>query len=473
MAGDELGRLKSPLTPLLNPKSVAVIGASDKTGRIGFVVVNSLVQGGFPGPIFPVNPRLTRLLDMPAYPSIEDISDEVDLAIIVLRRELVLQAMEACGRKGVKAVIVMSSGFSELGDLETEEKLAAKAKQYGIRFLGPNCAGYAAPWENVYASFENRVQQGHLGFISQSGAMCAVFLALARAESLGLSMFVSYGNAADVGPDELLKYLEKHRPSHIITGYLEGLVPRQARQFLSAARSITPHKPILILKPGNTSAGTRAIASHTGALAGEQAIYSGAFRQAGILQANTLYEFIDASKTLTTLSLPAGDRVAIMTNSGGPGVLAVDACARAGLTVPPFSSTFMKQLQTTLPPSCSVDNPVDVGPEGNEATYQQMVQLLLANDETDIVLVVCVPPAFSDIRAITKAVIAAKRTRPSKPLATCWMAGDIVAESLPLLEKASIPNFPTPQRAATALSFLVQRARWLDRQPETAQPIEW
>ncbi len=467
MAGDELGRSRSPLSPLdplLNPTSVAVIGASDKTGRIGFVVVNSLVQGGFSGPIFPVNPRLTRLLDMPVYPSIKDVPNEVDLAIIVLRKELVLQAMEDCGRKGVKAVIVMSSGFSELGDEKAEEELTAKARHYGIRFLGPNCAGYAAPWESVYASFENRVQQGNLGFISQSGAMCAVFLALARAEGLGLSMFVSYGNAADVGPDELLKYLNTHEPSLLIAGYLEGLVARQARQFLSAARSISPHKPILVLKPGNTSAGARAIASHTGALAGEQAIYSGAFRQAGILQAKTLYEFIDACKTLTTLPLPAGDRVAIMTNSGGPGVLAVDACARAGLAVPKFDSAFMQHLRTTIPPSCSVDNPVDVGPEGNEGTYQQIVQLLLANRDVDIVLVVCVPPAFSDIRAITKAVIAAKRTCTSKPLVTCWMAGDIVAESLPLLEKASIPNFPTPQRAATALSFLVQRAKWLNNQ---------
>ncbi len=470
MAGDELEPSESSLSQLdnlLNPKSVAVIGASDKTGRIGFVVVNSLIQGGFSGPIYPVNPRLTRLLDIPAFPSIGSVPGEVDLAIIVLRKELVLKAMEDCGRKGVRAVIVMSSGFSELGDDEAEEALTSKARQYGMRFLGPNCAGYAAPWESVYASFENRVQTGNLGFISQSGAMCAVFLALARAEGLGLSIFVSYGNAADVGPDELLKYLSKHEPSHLIVGYLEGLVQRQARKFLSAARSITPHKPVLVLKPGTTGAGTRAIASHTGALAGEQAIYSGAFRQAGILQANTLYEFIDACKTLTTLPLPSGNRVAIMTNSGGPGVLAVDACARVGLSVPRFESSFMQHLNEILPPSCSVDNPVDVGPEGNEGTYQQIVQLLLANNEVDIVLVVCVPPAFSDIRAITKAVIAAKRTCTSKPLVTCWMAGDIVAESLPLLERATIPNFPTPQRAATALSFLVRRARWLSNLPKT------
>ncbi len=246
MAGDELEYPESPLSQLdslLNPRSVAVIGASDKTGRIGFVVVNSLVQGGFSGPIFPVNPRLTRLLDMPAFPSIEAIPSEVDLAIIVLRKELVLKAMDDCGRKGVRAVIVMSSGFSELGDEKAEEALTAKARQYGMRFLGPNCAGYAAPWERVYASFENRVQKGNLGFISQSGAMCAVFLALARAEGLGLSMFVSYGNAADVGPDELLKYLNKHEPSHLIVGYLEGLVARQARRFLSAARSITLTNP--------------------------------------------------------------------------------------------------------------------------------------------------------------------------------------------------------------------------------------
>ncbi len=468
MAGVDLESSDSPLSQLdslFNPRSIAVIGASDKTGRIGFVVVNSLVQGGFSGLIFPVNPRLTRLLDMPAFPSIEVIPDEVDLAIIVLRKELVLKAMDECGRKGVRAVIVMSSGFSELGEGKAEEELVTKARHYGMRFLGPNCAGYAAPWESVYASFENRVQQGNLGFISQSGAMCAVFLALARAEGLGLSMFVSYGNAADIGPDELLKYLNKHEPSHLIACYLEGLIVRQARQFLLAARLVTPHKPILVLKPGNTRAGARAIASHTGTLAGEQAIYSGAFRQVGILQANTLYEFIDACKTLTALPLPTGDRVAIMTNSGGPGVLTVDACAHVGLTVPQFDSTFMQHLKKVLPPSCSVDNPVDVGPEGNEGTYQHIVQLLLANKNIDIVLVVCVPPAFSDIRAITKAVIAAKRTCTSKPLVTCWMAGDIVAESLPLLEKASIPNFPTPQRAATALSFLVQRARWLNSQP--------
>jgi acetyl-CoA synthetase (ADP-forming) len=447
------------LDSLFKPKSIAIVGASDKSDRIGFQVIKSLKVGKFQGAIYPVNPRIKTVLELPVFTSIESIPGDVDLAIIGLRKDRVLEAINACGHKGVQFVIVMSSGFSELGEDALEQALVEQVHHYGMRMLGPNCAGFASTWDGIYASFENRLKKGHLAFISQSGAMCAVILALARTVGLGFSIFVSYGNQADIGPEEILQFLDTHTPTKLIGWYLEGIT--DARQFISIAKSITHHKPLVVLKPGKTPQATYAIRSHTGTMAGEQAIYTGAFRQAGILQATNLDEFIDACQILVTQPLPKGNRVGIITNSGGPGVLAVDACAQMRLAVPPFSASLITQLEEDLPPFCPLRNPVDLGPEGTPETYQRISELLLNDAELDMVLILCVPTAFSSIQSITKSVIAAKKANPQKPLVTCWLADDIVEEGLPLLIKAGIPNFPTPQRAAKALQFLHYRAEWL------------
>jgi acyl-CoA synthetase (NDP forming) len=448
------------LDSLFRPKSIAVIGASDKPDRIGYQVMRSLQLGKFPGTIYPINPRLKTVLGLSAYPSIEVVPEDINLAIVVLRKERVLDAIEASGRKGVQSVIVMSSGFSELGDDVAEAELLKLVQKYGMRMLGPNCAGYASTWENIYASFENRLHQGHLAFITQSGAMTAVVLALARAVGLGLSIFVSYGNAADVGPEELLQYLQSHKPTQIIGGYLEGIT--NARQFLSVAQKITPHKPLVVLKPGDTIEASRAIRTHTGAMAGDQAIYMGAFRQAGILQASSLDEFIDACQVLVTQPLPTGKRIGIITNAGGPGVLAVDACAQVGLDVRQFPANLVKTFKAFLPPFCPMGNPVDVGPEGTPEIYQRVTEILLQSSDIDMVLVLNVPTAFSSITAISKAIGEAKKANPQKPLITCWLAGDIVEEGLPILAQGEIPSFASPKRAAKALHFLSQRAEWLN-----------
>lgn len=449
----------TPLHLLFQPKSIAIIGASDKPYRIGYQVIRSLLLGNYPGEIYPINPRLQRLLDLPAFSSVEAVSAEIDLAIIVLRKDRVLEAIDECARKAIHSVIVMSSGFGELGDIKAENELVNRVHKKGMRMLGPNCAGFAASWEHIYASFENRLQKGHLAFISQSGAMCAVVLAMARTVNLGLSMFISYGNAGDIGPDEILEYLGTHEPTHLIGCYLEGI--KDARKFLVAAQRIIPHKPIVVLKPGNTVAAVRAIQSHTGTLAGEQALYSGAFRQAGVLQTNTLEEFIDACQVLSTQPLPQGNRVAVVTNSGGPGVLAVDACARQNLHVIPFSQKLVKEFEALVPPFCPMKNPIDVGPEGNAEMYRNVVETLLSTPQIDMVLVLCVPTAFSDIRQISQSIAKAKKINDEKPLVTCWLAGDIVDDGIPFLTKANIPNYPIPNRAATALGFLHQRAEWL------------
>lgn len=451
--------IPASLDSLFRPKSIAVIGASNKPNRIGFQVMRSLQMGKFPGTIYPVNPRLKTVLGLSVFPSIDVVPGEIDLVIIVLRKERVLDAIDACGRKGVKSLIVISSGFSELGDYAAEGELTKLVQKHGMRMLGPNCAGYVSTWENIYASFENRLQRGHLAFITQSGAMSAVVLALARAVEIGISIFVSYGNAADIGPEELLQYLQSHKPTQIIGGYLEGIT--NARQFLSVAQTITPHKPLVVLKPGDTVEASRAIRTHTGAMAGDQAIYTGAFRQAGILQATSLDEFIDACQALVTQPLPNGKRVGIITNAGGPGVLAVDACAQLGLDVSPFPTNLVKTFKAFLPSFCPIGNPVDVGPEGTPEIYQQVTEALLLHSDIDMVLVLNVPTTFSSISAISKAIGEAKKSNPQKPLITCWLACDIVEEGLPILAQAEIPNFPSPKRAAKALHFLSQRSEWL------------
>jgi acyl-CoA synthetase (NDP forming) len=272
-------------------------------------------------------------------------------------------------------------------------------------------------------------------------------------------MFVSYGNAADVGPEEILQYLSSHKSTRLISGYLEGIA--QARIFLKVAQHITPHNPFVVLKPGSTPAGSQAIKSHTGALAGSHAVYTGAFRQAGVTQAETLDEFIDICSAFATQPLPQSNQVGIVTNSGGPGVLAVDACARVGLETPPFPSSLVRNFQTLLPPVCPMGNPVDLGPEGSPEVYQQVTEWLIAEPSVDMGLILCVPTVFSSIQAISQSVVKAWQSHPKKPLVTCWLAGDIVAEALPVLQKAGIPNFATPHRAATALAALYQRAEWL------------
>ena len=447
------------LDALFLPKTIAVIGASNNPTRIGFQVVRSLIAGGFPGEVFPINPRFESVLNRQAFPSIEAVPKRVDLAIIVLRKDRVLDAVDACGRSGVKAIIVMSSGFSELGDEGLEEELTNRVHRYGMRMLGPNCAGFTATHERIYASFEDRVYPGNLAFISQSGAMCAVVLALARAVGLGFSMFVSYGNAADIGPEEILQFLQAHTPSRIIGGYLEGIA--HARTFLEVARQITPTKPVVALKPGETPAGSHAIKTHTGTLAGSHAVYAGAFRQAGITQTKTLEEFVDVCAIFASQPLPEGNRVGIVTNSGGPGVLAVDACARAGLSTPQFPTSLVRNFQAILPPVCPMGNPVDLGPEGSPDAYQQVTELLLSEPGIDMGLILCVPPVFSSIQAISESVVKAKQNHSEKPIVTCWLAEDIVTDGLPVLRQANISNFATPQRAATALAALSHRAEWL------------
>jgi acyl-CoA synthetase (NDP forming) len=282
---------------------------------------------------------------------------------------------------------------------------------------------------------------------------------MARAVGIGFSMFVSYGNATDIGPEEVLSYLGNHTPTKLIGCYLEGI--QHAREFLSIAQTITPSKPVVVLKPGETKAATQAIQSHTGAMAGMQALYSGAFRQAGILQASTLDEFIDVCLILSNQNLPQGNRVGIITNSGGPGVLAVDACARANLDVRPFPRPLVQEFSSFLPPVCPMVNPVDLGPEGSPATYGRVTEILLKHPDVDMVLVLCVPTVFSDIKAISEGIVQAKTSNPEKPLVTVWLAEDIVDSGLPILTEAGIPNFATPQRAATALRFLHQRAEWI------------
>lgn len=439
-----------------------MIGATDRPNRIGYQVVRSLLLGKFKGLIYPINPRFKTLLELSVYPSILAVPTEIDLAIIVLRKDRVLDAVDECGSKGVKNIIVMSSGFSELGDVITEQELEKRVTKYGMRMLGPNCAGFAATEERIYASFENRLQFGPLAFISQSGAMCAVILAMARAVGLGFSMFVSYGNATDIGPEEILRYLSGHVPTKLIGCYLEGI--KNARDFLSVAQTVTPEKPIIILKPGETQEATQAIESHTGAMAGVQALYAGAFRQAGILQVSSLDEFIDACSILSRSKLAYGNRVGIITNSGGPGVLAVDACVRSNLDVISFPTRLIQEFESFLPPVCPMNNPVDLGPEGSPSTYQRTTELLLQDSVVDMILLLCVPTAFSDIEAISKGIVRAQKINPQKPLVTCWLAEDIVKSGIPILNAAGIPNFATPQRAANALKFLRRRAVWLDSQ---------
>lgn len=439
------------------PKAVAFAG-SIKPGKIGYEIIKSMKEGGYQGNIYPVNPAGGEVLGYRVFASISELTEDVELVVISLPLRAILDTIKQCGMKGIGAAVVISSGFSEVGNYQAENDLVTTARKWEVRIIGPNCAGLMNPWTNHFPSIEVRALPGHTAFITQSGALGGATLALAEERKFGFSKFVSYGNRCDVGDIELLSYLADDPQTGVIALYIEGV--DKGREFLRAALAASMKKPVVAIKSGRTQSGTRAASSHTGTLAGIDQIYEAAFRKTGIIRVEGIEEMFDLCQTFSQCLLPNGNRVAIVSNAGGPGILAADKAEKLGLDVAEPSPSFQKNLKPHLSPHASLKNPIDLTVESGYEEFRIALESALSEYDAAIVIYVATP--YLDSNAIARGVIDAAKAH-QKPIITNFMAGRIVKDAVRLLKEAGLVNLATGERCAFVLSKLTERKKLLGR----------
>jgi acetyl coenzyme A synthetase (ADP forming)-like protein len=442
------------LDPFFTPNSIAVIGASTKPHKLGYAVLDNLVNGGYfveDRHVYPINPKAETILDLPAYPTVNDVPGPIDLAVIVIPYPLVPDALRTCGEKGIPATIVISAGFREAGmeGVERERELIEIAQEYNIRLIGPNCLGVIDTVTPMNASFSAGMPPGGpMAFMSQSGALGTAILDWAQAGRLGLSKFVSLGNKADVSETDLLLAWQDDPHSRVILCYIEGLPDGQ--EFIRVARQVSKKVPIVVLKSGVTQAGSRAVSSHTGSLAGSEQAYQAAFHQAGVLRAQSLQDLFDYALAFGYLPPLRGDRIAIITNAGGPGILATDALERAGLRLARFEPECIRELEQFLPDAASAANPVDLLGDAMSVRYRFALDQISADPHVDGIMVILAPQALTDI-AETAKVVSEIAGKVDIPVLTCFMGEAQVKVGIEILEAHNVPNYSFPERAAMVL----------------------
>ena len=465
---------------LLRPRSVAVIGASRSPGTVGHELVRNLVSGGFQGPVYPVNPTATHIGSLPCFPSISSIPGEVDLAVVAVPARSVPEVVQECGRKGVGGLVIVSSHFAEDGaaGAALEREAARLAHSFGMRMVGPNCFGVlnTDPEISMNATFaKDTPTAGSLGFASQSGGLGIAILAEARKRGIGLSSFVSMGNKADVSGNDLLSWWAEDEATHCGLLYLESF--GNPRKFARLARQLGRSKPVIAVKSGRSAVGKRAASSHTAALASSDEAVAALFRQTGVIRVDTIEELFDVAQVVEAQPLGRGLRVAVLSNVGGPGVLAVDACESNGMQVPEFSADLQRQIAELCPRNGGVSNPIDLGAEANAPMYEQVLDLLLRSGEVDAVAVNFTPPLVTrrtdDVaQAIVKAVNRAAERQEAAPDDESAVARPVVVSLLGADESGKdilrsarypIPSFIYPETAVRALAHALRYAQWRSR----------
>ena len=464
------------LDAVFRPRSVAVIGASRDRGTIGGAIFHNLIAHEFQGAVIPVNPNAGVVQSVIAYPSVEAIPGPVDLAVIVVPAAYTLAVLEQCGRKGVQAAIVISAGFKETGaeGAAREQALVECARRHRLRLVGPNCLGVlnTEPSVRLDATFApSYPPPGNIAFSSQSGALGLAILEYAKDLNLGISHFISVGNKADVSGNDLLEFWEDDPRTDVILLYLESF--GNPRRFTQIARRVGRRKPIIAVKSGRTSAGARAAASHTGSLAGTEAAVGALMQQSGVIRTDTIEELFDASMLLASQPLPAGPRVGIVTNAGGPGIMASDACESHGLILPSLDPGTVAALRAFLPPEASTRNPVDMIASATAESYQRAVRLVLLDPNIDALLAIFVPPIVTHAVEVARAIVAGAALGASgdghagiaKPVMTCFMGSHGQLEELRSLgEGTSLRTLsrsrrPWPSRAWFAMRSGGRRRR--------------
>jgi len=467
------------LNAIFSPESVAIIGASNTPGKVGHDIFANILRGGYTGTLYPVNPKARSILSVKAYPSISDIPDPVDLAIIILPPKASLAAVEESMRKGIKGVVIVSAGFREVGDegLEIENNIVSICRNAGVRLVGPNCLGVINPIPSISlnASFSARMPAaGNISFISQSGALCTAVLDFAADRDIGFSKFISIGNKADVDELDLLQYLHEDVETAVIMLYLEEL--RKGPEFIRIVKEITSgvrSTPVLVIKSGRTSAGARAAASHTGALAGTEAVYDAIFKQAGILRVDSIDELFDFANAFSykqesalgkmVRKLPTGNRVAIVTNAGGPGILATDMTVSSDLELAVFQKETMAELASYLPLAANTHNPVDIIGDASQDRYENALRTVIKDEGVDGALVILTPQSMTNALATAEAIVRVARGS-RKPILCCFMGIIDVSAGVKYLQVHGYPVYRFPENAAKAFGVLYKYAKWLHRE---------
>ena len=457
--------MNSSLDAIFRPKSVAIVGASTKKGAVGREIFDKLLDIDFNGPIYPINPKADFVHSVKAYPSVTDLPEPVDLAVIVVPAKFVLSVVEECAQKGVKGIVVITAGFKEIGEegAKLERKMVEIIKKHGIRLVGPNCMGVinTEPDVRLDATFASTVPiRGNVAFVSQSGALGVTILEFANQLNLGVSMFASVGNKADISGNDLLEYWRDDPSIDVIMMYLESF--GNPRKFTKLAQEVSQKKPIIVVKSGRTRSGARAASSHTGALAQTDLVFDALFKQCGVIRADTIEEMFDISMAFANQPIPKGNKVAIVTNAGGPGILAADACESLNLEITDLEEKTRKKLREYLPPEASVHNPVDLIASGDQDAFQYALDQVLQDKNVDAAMVIFVRPVFIDPSKVA-AKISEVAARFDKPVLGCFMGAKGVAVGVEELKRNRIPAYLFPESAAAALSAMVSYGSWRER----------
>jgi len=455
------------LEEVFQPSSVAVIGASNKPGKVGTYLFRNIIEAGFGGVVYPVNPSSKSVSGVRCYPSIEDLPETPDLGVVIVPAPTVADTVERLGKAGSRGVIIISSGFRELGESGAilEDDVVRRAAKYKMSIVGPNCFGVinTAPEVNLNATFSASLPpRGNIAFVSQSGALCAGILAYGISERIGFSRFVSVGNRAGIDENDLLYSLGKDEATKVILLYVESLV--NGRKFLETAREVTEHKPVLVIKSGRTPAGERAAKSHTGSLAqsGRDQLYDSLFSQAGVERAETLGELFRTAKIFASGLKIEGPRLMILTNSGGPGIVAADSAIRHGLELPPLSQAMHDALVPRLSPSASIANPLDMTADAGADHYRDILKILLEGPDMNGALVITTPTSTMTAESVARAILEAKATT-QKPIAACLFGVNDLSREVSILEEAGVPTFTFPEEATQGLASLARYHAWWTR----------
>lgn len=456
------------LTTFFNPRGVVIIGASQDPSKLGYGLARNLVQSGYQGAVHLVNPKGGTLLRQPIYPSVTETPDPVDLAVLLIPARFVPQTLQACGERGVRAAIIAAGGFRETGPegAALEDECLRIACSFDMRLIGPNCIGLLdthLPLDTTFLPPPGPMP-GDVAFISHSGAICATVIDWAQSQGFGLSRLVSLGNQADVTETDVLAPVATDPHTRVLTMYLEGV--SHGRRFVEQASRVTRQKPVIALKVGRFESGRRAVASHTGALAGQENAYNAAFRRAGVIRAETNEEMFDWARALAWCSLPRGRAVAVLTNAGGPGATAADALEANGMHLATLSEKIRAALKAILPPAASLNNPVDMLASASPGQYAEGLRILLDAPNVDSVLVLLPPPPMFTTGAVAKAIIPIIHTA-DKPVVIAVMGERLIQEAVEHFRAARVPEYRFPERAASALAVLAQRAEHLTRAAET------
>jgi len=463
---------QSPLDVFFRPQNVAVIGATERPASVGHAILANLQQGKFPGAIYPVNPKHSTVLGLTSYPSVAAIPGDVELAVIVTPAQTVPGVVKESADAGVQGAVIISAGFRETGEtgMLLEQEVLREAQRGGVRLIGPNCLGVMSPHARLNATFASSMARpGHLGLISQSGAICTAILDWSQRENVGFSAFVSVGSMLDVGWGDLIQYLGDDPQTRSIIIYMESI--GDAGKFLSAAREVALSKPIIVLKPGRTEAAAKAAASHTGALTGQDAVLDAAFRRCGVLRVDTIAELFDLSEALDKQPRPRGPKLTIVTNAGGAAVLAADALLGAGGQLATLSAETLHKLDEILPPHWSHQNPVDILGDASADRYAQAVSLAAQDPSTDGLLVVLAPQAMTDPLSVAEK-LASFAKLPNKPVIASWMGGQDVAAGEAALNRARIPTYSYPDSAARVFQSMWRYSASLQALYETPEAFE-